>query len=69
MIVVGSKEFASNQNKYFDMAINERVLVQRGSNMFHLAHTNDNDTAVKERVYYLIFFAYGSKQNVGIRTF
>jgi len=52
MIVVSNKDFATNQEKYFDMAINERVFVQRGSYMFHLACTNDNNAAVKERVYY-----------------
>jgi hypothetical protein len=51
MVVINSKEFAANQNKYFDMAINEQVLVRRGDNMFHLVYTNGN-AAVKERVYY-----------------
>ena len=52
MTVVSSKEFATNQNKYFDMAMNERVFVQRGGNMFHLNYTNDYNTPRKERVYY-----------------
>jgi len=52
MTVISSKEFATNQNKYFDMAMNERIFVQRGDNMFHRKHTNDNDTTVKKRVYY-----------------
>ena len=51
MIVVSSKDFATNQNKYFDMAMNERVFVQRGNSMFHLACSNE-DTLVNERVYY-----------------
>jgi len=52
MTVINSKEFATNQNKYFDMAMNERIFVQRGDSMFHLRYANDDDTTVKERVYY-----------------
>jgi predicted transcriptional regulator len=51
MTVVSSQEFATNQNKYFDMAMKEQVFVQRGNNMFHLICAND-DATVKERVYY-----------------
>ena len=52
MTVVSSKEFATNQNKYFDMATKEQVFVQRGNNIFHLMCTNVDYTTVKERVYY-----------------
>ena len=31
MTVVSSKEFASNQEKYFDIAFNEQIYVQRES--------------------------------------
>jgi hypothetical protein len=31
MTIVSSKEFAGNQEKYFDMAMNEQVYVQRES--------------------------------------
>ena len=31
MTVVSSKEFASNQEKYFDIALNEQIYVQRES--------------------------------------
>jgi len=34
MTIISSKEFASNQGKYFDLAVNEQVIVQRGSRMF-----------------------------------
>jgi len=34
MTVISSTEFATNQNKYFDMAMEEEVFVQRGNNMF-----------------------------------
>ena len=52
MTVVSSTEFATNQNKYFDMAMKEQVFVQRGNNMFHLMFTSNDDATVKERVYY-----------------
>jgi hypothetical protein len=34
MTVVSSREFAVNQEKYFDAALKDRVIVQRGENMF-----------------------------------
>ena len=34
MTVVSSKEFVTNQEKYFDMALNDRIVIQRGTNMF-----------------------------------
>ena len=39
MTLVNSKEFASHQKKYFDMAVNERVCIRRGRNMFHLIYS------------------------------
>ena len=53
MTVVNSKEFATNQSKYFEMAGNEQVYIENGEDMFHLIYTKeDNNTEVKERVYY-----------------
>ena len=45
MTVVSAKEFASNQEKYFDMAIHEQVFVQRERDnvMFILTTANDYD--------------------------
>ena len=34
MTVVSSEEFLSNEDKYFDMALDEQVCIQRGDNMF-----------------------------------
>jgi len=34
MTVVSSKEFATNEDKYFDLALNDHVIIQRGENMF-----------------------------------
>ena len=36
MAVVSSKEFATNQKKYYDLAVNEDVVIRRGKNRFHL---------------------------------
>ena len=36
MTLVSSKEFISNEDKYFDLALNGGVCIQRGDFMFHL---------------------------------
>jgi len=41
MTVVSSKEFAINQNKYFDLAMKEQVFIQRGDNIFLFTHSNE----------------------------
>jgi hypothetical protein len=38
MTVVSSKEFSTNQKKYFDLAIDEEVVIKSGDNMFHLMY-------------------------------
>ena len=46
MTVVSSKEFISNQEKFFDLALNERVFIKQGDNMFIFTNVNiedDND--------------------------
>ena len=40
MTVVSTKEFNANQEKYFDMAIEEQVFVQRGDFMYHIRCSN-----------------------------
>ena len=40
MTVVSTKEFNTDQEKYFDMALEEQVYVQNGSNMFLLMYQN-----------------------------
>ena len=42
MTVVSSKEFATNQKKYFDMAINEQIYVQQDDNIFHIVCSHSN---------------------------
>ena len=39
MTVVSSKEFASNQKRYFDLAENEQVCIRQGGKMFHLTYS------------------------------
>jgi hypothetical protein len=43
MTVVSSKDFAINQEKYFDMALDEQVFIQNGDNMFLLIYKNISD--------------------------
>ena len=43
MTIVSSKEFVNNENKYFDMALEEHVYIQKGDNMFLLLYKNVND--------------------------
>jgi len=40
MTVVSSKEFAINEDKYFDLAMNEQVFLKKGDNMFVLTHSD-----------------------------
>ena len=41
MTVVSSKEFATNQDKYFDLALEEQVYIQRGDCMFIVARSQE----------------------------
>jgi hypothetical protein len=41
MTVVSSKEFVVNDNKYFDLALNEQVFVQRDNIMFIIARADE----------------------------
>ena len=43
MTVVSSKEFATNQEKYFDLALDEQVCIQRGDNLFHLIYKHEDE--------------------------
>jgi hypothetical protein len=46
MAAVSSKEFATNQDEYFDLALSEQVTIQRGDNMF--AVVNDRKRKYKK---------------------
>ena len=41
MTVVSTKEFNTNQDKYFDMAISEQIFIQRDDYMFIVARVTD----------------------------
>ena len=47
MTVVSSREFASNQEKYFDLAVSENVCIKRGSNIFQLLYASTDKNAQK----------------------
>ena len=38
MTVVSNRDFATNQEKYFDMAESEDVCIKRGNSMFYLIY-------------------------------
>ena len=42
MTVVSSKEFAIHQDKYFDLAQDEVVCIERGVNMFYINGSYNN---------------------------
>jgi len=49
MTVITSKEFASNQKKYFDMAVNEEVCIKRGTNRYQLMYNPVERTKIPEQ--------------------
>jgi hypothetical protein len=49
MTVVSSKEFVSNEDKYFDMALDEQVIVRKGNNMFVVQSFVQNAISPKSR--------------------
>jgi len=48
MTVISTKEFITNQKKYFDLALNEQVFIQRGSRMFVVTKANEPKLKYKE---------------------
>ena len=42
MTVVSTKEFNTNPEKYFDWALNDPVIIQRGENSFIIQHFVSN---------------------------
>ena len=51
MTVVSSKEFVTNQKRYFDLAINDELFIKRGKNVFHLFCTTAGDSINDEDDY------------------
>jgi len=55
MTLISSREFATNQKKYFDLAVSERVYIKKGNHTLFIANANkDTDYAdlmlAKERL-------------------
>ena len=48
MTVINSKEFATNQKKFYGMALNERIFIKRGKNMFYLTCASFEDDEVSD---------------------
>ena len=48
MTVVSTKEFNANQEKYFDMAANEQVYIQRGDCFYIVKKTSKSTRKYKE---------------------
>ena len=46
MTLVSSKEFIADEAKYFDLALNGGVCIQRGDFVFHLVSQNVNDRKI-----------------------
>jgi len=42
MTLVSSKEFATNQRKFYNLALNERIAIRRGKNRFYLICANND---------------------------
>jgi len=49
MTIVNTKEFVSNRKKYFDLALNEQVIIQRRNNMFVVQNFVQNENKQKSR--------------------
>ena len=43
MTLVNSKEFVTNQKKYFDLAVNEQVFIKRGKKIFIITCVEEVD--------------------------
>ena len=49
MTVVSTKEFNTHQEKYLDMALNERVAIKRGKNIIHLIYDSSSEYQFPEQ--------------------
>jgi len=51
MTVISTQEFVANQNKYFNMAINQDVCIKRGEGMFQIRYNPVEESYVKKPKY------------------
>ena len=42
MTIVSSKQFATDQEKFYNLALQERVVIKRGKNIYYLIVANDD---------------------------
>ena len=52
MTTVSCKEFVSNQDKYFELAVLEDIRIKRGKDLYRLIHDPIEEQVIRERVYY-----------------
>ena len=48
MTLVSSKEFVNNEDKYFDLAVSERVFVKKGNHTFFIANADEELEEIME---------------------
>jgi len=51
MTVISTQEFVDNQNKYFNMAINQDVCIKRDEGMFQIRYNPVEENYVKKPKY------------------
>ena len=51
MTVISTQEFVANQNKYFNMAINQDVCIKRDEGMFQIRYNPIEENYVKKPKY------------------
>jgi len=51
MTVISTQEFVANQNKYFDMAINQDVCIKRDEGMFQIRYNPVGEINGKKQKY------------------
>ena len=51
MMVISGSEFAINQEKYFELALNEQVYIKKDENTFQLMCTSVDNDPIVGRVY------------------
>ena len=49
MTVVSTKEFNTNQKRYFELAKKENICIKRGKNMFIVTYSNNNVDCLSTR--------------------
>ena len=50
MTIVSSREFSSNQERYFDLALNEDIAIKRGKNLFHLIYASEEKIYPEQQI-------------------